>query len=114
VRRFIPKLQLTRRPVERVLRVRSQSEARKQVTHEGTFALVVPDRTPKSLVFQCPCGCGDVISLNLMRGSTRAWRLSISRGGRLSLSPSVDRTTGCRSHFWIIDGEVHLYRLRRA
>lgn len=56
---------------------------------------------------RCPCGCGEVIQLPMMEGQRPRWTL-IEQGKRLpSLSPSVDRTIGCRSHFWLRRGNIH-------
>ena len=54
----------------------------------------------------CPCGCGDVLELMLVREVRPHWTLSIDRRRRPSLHPSVWRDTGCRSHFWVKDGHV--------
>lgn len=53
----------------------------------------------------CPCGCGEVIELNLSPAAKPRWRLEVENG-RPTLSPSVWRTTGCRSHFWVRQGKV--------
>lgn len=54
----------------------------------------------------CPCGCGEVIELMLLPGVKPQWDLSIDRLNRPTLSPSVWRSTGCRSHFWIRNGRI--------
>lgn len=54
----------------------------------------------------CPCGCGDVLELMLIPEARPRWRLSIDRKQRPTLSPSVWRDTGCRSHFWLRQGRV--------
>ena len=55
---------------------------------------------------RCPCGCGEVIQLPMMKGQRPRWTL-IEQGKRLpSLSPSIDRTVGCRSHFWLRRGSI--------
>lgn len=53
----------------------------------------------------CPCRCGTILRLNLMRSQFPVWRVSVDARQRLSVSPSVDATT-CGSHFWIRDGRV--------
>ena len=55
----------------------------------------------------CPCGCGDLIQLNLLADVRPNWDLTLERSGRPSLEPSVWRTRGCRSHFWILGGYVY-------
>jgi hypothetical protein len=54
----------------------------------------------------CPCGCGDVIELLLLPDVAPRWDIRIDRHGRPTLTPSVWRTTGCRSHFWLREGRV--------
>lgn len=67
------------------------------------FLLYVESRASKDrwLHLLCPCGCGDVISLNLMTSTRPYWSLTRHPDGTLSVMPSVDKTSGCRSHFFI-------------
>lgn len=53
----------------------------------------------------CPCGCGAIIALNVLPDASPRWRLYESADGP-TLSPSVWRTTGCRSHFILRRGGV--------
>ena len=55
---------------------------------------------------QCPCQCGDVIELMLLKGVHPRWDFKVDRLSRPTLSPSVFRATGCRSHFWIRAGQI--------
>lgn len=57
-------------------------------------------------VFQCPCGCRETIQLSLMPGSNPKWKITKHNNGTVSLHPSVWRKTGCKSHFFIIQGQV--------
>lgn len=59
-----------------------------------------------SVGFRCPCGCGDVIELLMLPNVKPRWDIKIDHRGRPTLSPSVWRATGCRSHFWVRDGKV--------
>lgn len=62
--------------------------------------IVTGGRKPKWLRLLCPCGCGDVLALNLMRTAYPSWTARIHRDGRVSVTPSV--VSGrCGSHFWI-------------
>jgi hypothetical protein len=49
----------------------------------------------------CPCECGEVISLNLMTSQRPCWTVTRHEDGTVSVYPSVDKTTGCKSHFFI-------------
>lgn len=49
----------------------------------------------------CPCKCGEVIQLSLMANNHSRWQLTEHFDGTVSLYPSIWRTVGCRSHFFI-------------
>ncbi|WP_246622445.1 DUF6527 family protein [Rhizobium laguerreae] len=55
---------------------------------------------------RCPCGCGDMIELMILRGARPRWDISIDKAGHPSLHPSVWRKSGCRSHFWVREGRI--------
>jgi hypothetical protein len=59
-----------------------------------------------SIGMSCPCGCGETIELMLLPEAKPRWTLSRDGRGRPTLSPSVWRKTGCRSHFWLREGRV--------
>jgi hypothetical protein len=73
-------------------------------TSEETLALVERGKV-RSVLFQCPCGCKDVLVINLDRKAGMAWRYRL-RQGRLTLLPSVWRTSGCESHFVLWENRV--------
>jgi hypothetical protein len=54
----------------------------------------------------CPCGCGDLIQLNLLKEASPYWSVRLSSDRSVSLFPSVWRSKGCRSHFFVRDGRV--------
>lgn len=62
--------------------------------------------SPWLAVLSCPCGCKDLIYLNLLPDSRPCWTLEIDERRRPSISPSIDRTEGCRSHFFLWKGEL--------
>lgn len=57
------------------------------------------------IAFRCPCGCNDVVRLNTLLKASPCWRYFI-RWGRISISPSIWRRVGCKSHFHIRKGRV--------
>lgn len=59
---------------------------------------------------RCPCGCGHIIELMLLREVTPRWDLSVDGAGRPTLHPSVWLQRGCRSHFWLRNGRIHWFR----
>ncbi|MGX1927994.1 DUF6527 family protein [Flagellimonas sp. 2504JD4-2] len=56
-------------------------------------------------LFKCPCGCGDSIMLNLMTDAKPCWKVIVSDKVP-SISPSIWRTSNCKSHFWLKRGKV--------
>lgn len=55
---------------------------------------------------KCPCGCNDIIYLNLIpdenpQRTEPRWKIVGN-----TITPSINRTIGCRSHFQIINGIV--------
>ncbi len=89
----------------RLVRVASQSQALAEMERVGTLVLVGTGSPPKRLQFLCPCGCGEAVSLNLIRNAGPAWRFEIDEDSRVSVWPSVRRQSGCRSHF-VLAGNV--------
>lgn len=56
--------------------------------------------------FVCPCGCGDVVYLNLLPHSRPPWELTRSGRGYPTLSPSVARKVKCGAHFLVTEGRM--------
>ena len=82
-----------------VSHVGSMAEADAPI-QKGKLVIVGTRMTPKWLRFICPCGCGEIVALNLMRSHSPRWTISQSANGKLSVFPSIDSTT-CHSHYWI-------------
>jgi hypothetical protein len=73
---------------------------------ERDFVVVRSGRHLKWACFRCPCGCGEKISLGLVKDRRPSWSVSIDWLGRPSVRPSVWQWAGCYSHFWIKAGEL--------
>lgn len=58
------------------------------------------------LGFKCPCGCESTINLNLLEESFPCWNFNIESNYLITLSPSIRRIKGCKSHFFIQKGCV--------
>ena len=58
-----------------------------------------------ALAFECPCGCKEIITLNLLDEVDPRWEFSVRRK-KITIYPSIRRVVGCRSHFHIIKGRV--------
>jgi len=54
----------------------------------------------------CPCGCGEVILLNLSKKRRPNWAVRKTFWGKPTISPSIWRKDGCGSHFFIREGRV--------
>ncbi|MGZ3720724.1 MAG: DUF6527 family protein [Bdellovibrionota bacterium] len=54
----------------------------------------------------CPCGCQEVIQLSLLEDDSPRWAFSVTSKGRISVTPSVWRVRGCKSHFFVTDGAI--------
>lgn len=58
------------------------------------------------IVFLCPCGCGELVQLNLLPDARPRWSAERHPDGTVTLSPSVWQVAGCRSHFFLRRGRV--------
>lgn len=54
----------------------------------------------------CPCGCREVLYMNLQKDTRPCWDLTSGHNASPSLHPSVWRQKGCYSHFWLKNGRV--------
>lgn len=83
---------------DQVVTTDNQADARRLAAENAKRLVVIDRHGPRSVIFQCPCGCGDLLVINVDRKLRQAWRLRRDADG-LSLIPSVWRTSGCESHF---------------
>jgi len=89
-----------------------------RVTASVTAADLVPDHLPRRrafivtndvgpswIAFDCPCGRGHRIMLNLSSQRRPKWQVTDPK--RLAIRPSIDSFDGgARCHFWLRDGRV--------
>lgn len=66
--------------------------------------VVYVDKVWQACTLLCPCGCNAVISLSLLPNTKPKWSVNGD-----TLTPSVNRTVGCKSHFSITNGIVTDY-----
>ena len=71
-----------------------------------TYYILQDGLEPELLGFKCPCGCGSDILLNLLRDASPSWSHSINENQQIEVYPSVWRKNGCRSHFFVTNGEI--------
>lgn len=88
-------------------RVVSDMDAAWRAARAGELAVLVgPDGEPRSVHFDCPCGCEQPVMLPAQgapaeyRARREFWQADLV-DGRLTLSPSVRMLTGCGAHFWV-------------
>ena len=87
--------------------VESRSAVGSQLENPGDAVLIIR-KHPRWLLLNCPCGCDQVIPVNLDQRAGQAWRIYRSREEKLSLFPSVWRDSGCQSHFIIRSDHIVL------
>lgn len=73
---------------------------------EKTIYIISDGPKPDTLIFKCPCGCTADIFLNLLTDTRPVWSFEIHAKNEITVSPSIWRQVGCRSHFFIINGNV--------
>jgi len=97
---------------QRYLRVR-HSEDPPDTLEAGVVYLIGRSDAPWCAAMLCPCGCDADIRLSLIATDSPRWKAKRSSGGSVTIYPSVWRTKGCRSHFYIFKGRVIWARGRR-
>jgi len=71
----------------------------------GCVVLIGTEGAEKWIRFLCPCGCGDVIALNLMASYRPRWHVTRNPDATITVEPSVV-STRCGSHFWVRSSRV--------
>lgn len=54
----------------------------------------------------CPCGCGEIIQLSLIKEDNPMWRIVKNDKNQITVSPSIWRTKNCRSHYFLRDSKI--------
>lgn len=57
--------------------------------------------------FKCPCGCDELIHLNLLPEASPCWRIYYENEKLISIFPSIVRQKRCKSHFTINRGRIN-------
>lgn len=81
-----------------------------EVINEKTFYIIGNPAEPWLLAFKCPCGCQEIIQLNLLKDASPQWNYKLTHYKRLNISPSIWRTTGCKSHFVVRKSRIDWVR----
>ena len=85
-------------------RTKSMNELPERLYPDILYAIGEP--VPWLAALLCPCGCGSVIQLSLLREDSPSWVLVIQKRRVPTLIPSIQRTAGCCSHFFLRKGKV--------
>lgn len=74
--------------------------------HPGTASwLRGKDEKASVIIFTCPCGCKDVISIPVREGFGNTFWNWDGNEKFPTLSPSIFRSSGCKWHGHLINGE---------
>lgn len=57
------------------------------------------------LQMECPCGCKEQIKLSLIEHDKPNWKVELN-DNRISIFPSIWRTRGCKSHFFVRENKI--------
>lgn len=74
-----------------------------------TIYIVGQDGYSEHISMLCPCGCADVVHLNLLPDERPVWKIENHSAGTITLHPSIWRKVGCKSHYWIRQGQVEWF-----
>jgi len=85
-------------------------EALPKTLRRRTLYVVQEDGYREQAAMICPCGCGQVLQMNLLPDEQPCWHLTEHEDGTASLHPSVWRKKDCGSHFWFRQGRVEWCR----
>ncbi|MGC4041995.1 MAG: DUF6527 family protein [Flavobacterium sp.] len=77
-----------------------------EIMADNSIFVIQDGNEPELLAFKCPCGCQENILLNLLGDTSPQWHFRVTDHGIINVHPSIWRTVGCKSHFWIIEGNV--------
>lgn len=103
---------LTSRPWRLAATVSDMDEVPQHIAARRAYLVATAVR-PKWLVFDCPCGTGHRIVLNLDSARRPVWTVRLSKRGVLTLRPSVNYGDDRRKcHYVLLNGQVEWIRSR--
>ena len=74
--------------------------------NKETIYILGSNKFPWQIAFLCPCNCGDLIQLNLLKEARPSWNFKVDKRKKITLKPSVWRKVGCKSHFLVQKGRI--------
>lgn len=72
----------------------------------GAMYLIGSENNFWCCAFHCPCGCGELLELLLVDGGVPCWSAKLIDDSHVDLSPSIWKTNGCKSHFFVKNNMV--------
>lgn len=90
---------------EVVVRAEFLDDEPERMVKDRLYVVGHPEHPWKAMI-ECPCNCGAVIELNLAPPARPLWKITVGADRLPTVHPSIWRTEGCRSHFWIRDGRI--------
>lgn len=103
VRRFFARVEQLLVPPYRTIVVEESLSRR---LRRRAVYIVREDGFDEQVALLCPCGCGQVLHMNLLPDERPRWCVDQNVDGTVTLHPSVRRTKGCASHFWLRNGRI--------
>ncbi len=106
--RFLGRSKPTSEPEESLYRavlLTDDADLPKIIPTMSVFIIGVPGNEWLAAM-TCPCGCQSTLLLNLLPDEMPNWKFSVAPDGAVTLSPSVWRQIGCRSHFFVRSGKI--------
>lgn len=86
--------------------VSTHDEAVTAIQQQSGDAVLVVRGIVRSLILNCPCGCGHYLTINLDSRVGPAWRIYL-RQNALTLFPSYWRDSHCESHFILWGNRIY-------
>ena len=78
-----------------------------ETLRSGIVYVVGTGAKPWAAALKCPCGCREIVWLNLLDAEDRpVWEIAMHPNQTITVYPSVWRTVGCRSHFSLWRGKI--------
>jgi Family of unknown function (DUF6527) len=71
-----------------------------------TVYIVCDGPITDTIIFKCPCGCKADIYLNLLKDTRPNWSYFLDVRDKVTISPSIWRKAGCKSHFFVRKGRI--------
>jgi hypothetical protein len=87
-------------------KVPTHDEALAAIRQRSGDAVLVVRGIVRSLLLNCPCGCGHYLTINLDSRVGPAWRIYL-RKNALTLFPSYWRDSHCESHFILWGNRIY-------